>query len=943
MKKAPLRIADYKDVLNLPQTNFPMRANLPQREVEMLARWQELDLYRKIRETCNGRPKFILHDGPPYANGRAHLGTAFNKILKDIIVKSKTLSGFDSPFIPGWDCHGLPIELNVEKNVGKENLSANEFRQACRNYAVSQIELQLEDFKRLGIIGDWKNPYLTMEFRYEANVVRALAKIVANGHLVRGKKPVHWCTTCGSALAEAEVEYRDKASPSVDVAFDVVDFEEINRRFGVKNEKARVIIPIWTTTPWTLSVNEAVSVNSDLHYALVKSELYDQLTYLVLAKDLVNSIMQRYRINNYKVRGNLKGEKLEGLRLKHPFLHRTVPIILGEHVTITAGTGNVHTAPAHGLEDYLVAEKYNLPINNLIDARGLFVKGTFLVAGQSIFKANELIIALLADSKHLLHTETIQHSYPHCWRHKTPLIFRATPQWFIGMDKKGLRNQALTEIKKVKWIPAWGQERIRKMIADRPDWCISRQRLWGIPIPLFVDKQSGNLHPNTPDLMEKVAQLIEKNSVDVWFNLEKKTLLGDEAERYEKITDVLDIWFDSGVTHFGVLEKQLELHVPAELYLEGSDQHRGWFQSSLLTALAIRNEAPYKTVLTYGFVVDGRGRKMSKSLGNVILSADVVKNLGADVLRLWAASMDYTVEVNASYEILKRTSDAYRRIRNTARFLLSNLYDFNPRKDIVTVEKLVALDRWAIVMTQRLQDKIIAAYDQYRFPIIYQEIHNFCTVKMGSFYLDILKDRLYTSKKTGLARRSAQTALYYITEAFVRWVAPIISFTVDEIWQFIPGNREESVFLTQWFSDFPIIKLCEEEDQEWRVLLQIRDEVNKVLEHCRKEDKIGSALSAEVLLYADKNLYSALAKLGDELRFVLITSAAKVFPIKEKTKAAFSTSLPGLFLEIRILKFKKCARCWQCQSSVGQIERHPDLCERCVNNAFGDGEERRFA
>lgn len=943
MKKTPLRIANYKDILNLPQTDFPMRANLPQRELEILTRWQELDLYRKIRETCNGRPKFILHDGPPYANGRAHLGTAFNKILKDIIVKSKTLSGFDAPFVPGWDCHGLPIELNVEKNVGKENLSANEFRQACRHYAVSQIELQLEDFKRLGIIGDWKNPYLTMAFRYEANVVHALAKIVANGHLVRGKKPVHWCITCGSALAEAEVEYRDKTSPSVDVAFDVVDLEEISRRFDVKNEKIRVIVPIWTTTPWTLPVNEAVSVNADLHYALIKSELHDRLTYLILAKDLVDSIMQRYRINNYEIRSSLKGKKLEGLRLQHPFLHRTVPIILSEHVTIKSGTGNVHTAPAHGLEDYLVAEKYNLPINNLIDARGLFVEGTFLVAGQSVFKANELIITLLADSKHLLHTETIQHSYPHCWRHKTPLIFRATPQWFISMDKKGLRNQALTEIEKVRWIPAWGQVRIRKMIADRPDWCISRQRLWGIPIPLFVDKQSGNLHPNTPDLMEKVAQLIEKNSVDAWFNLEKKTLLGDEAERYEKITDVLDIWFDSGVTHFGVLEKQLELHVPAELYLEGSDQHRGWFQSSLLTALAIRNKAPYKTVLTYGFVVDSRGRKMSKSLGNVILSADVVKNLGADVLRLWAASMDYTVEVNVSSEILKRTSDAYRRIRNTARFLLSNLYDFNPRKDIVAAEQLVTLDRWAIAITQRLQDKIIAAYDQYRFSIIYQAIHNFCTVNMGSFYLDILKDRLYTSKKTGLARRSAQTALYYITEAFVRWIAPIISFTVDEIWKFIPGDREASVFLTQWFSDFPVIKLCEEEDQAWRVLLQIRDEVNKVLEHCRKENKIGSALTAEVLLYADKNLYSVLAKLGDELRFVLITSAAKVFSIKEKTKAAFSTSLPGLFLEIRILKFKKCVRCWQCQSSVGQIEGHLDLCKRCVNNAFGNGEERRFA
>lgn len=937
-------MTDYKDTLNLPRTDFPMRANLPQREPETLTRWKALDLYRKIREACYGRPKFILHDGPPYANGRAHLGTAFNKTLKDIIVKSKTLSGFDSPFVPGWDCHGLPIELNVEKHVGKENLSDNEFRQACRDHAASQIKLQQRDFERLGVIGDWENPYLTMDFCYEADTVRALAKIVANGYLFRGKKPVYWCMTCGSALAEAEVEYRDKASSSADVSFEAIDFKDVYRRFGIKNEKSRVIVPIWTTTPWTLPSNEGVSVNPDLYYALVKSELRGQSTFLVLARALVDGTMQRYRIEDYGVYGHIQGEKLEGIQLQHPFLDQVVPIILGEHVTTEVGTGNVHTAPAHGLEDYLVAEKYNLPINNLVDAQGHFIEGVFLVSGQSVFKANESIVVFLADSGRLLHTETIYHSYPHCWRHKTPLIFRATPQWFIGMDKKGLRNQAVAETEKVTWIPTWGRARIGNMIANRPDWCISRQRLWGIPIPFFVNKKSGGLHPNTPALMEKIAQLIEKNSVDAWFNLEPKTLLGDEAEYYEKVTDVLDIWFDSGITHFSVLEKRSELHVPADLYLEGSDQHRGWFQSSLLTALAIQNKVPYKTVLTYGFVVDKRGRKMSKSLGNVIVPVDVVENLGADVLRLWVASVDYSIEVNVSDEILERTSDAYRRIRNTARFLLSNLYDFNPTEDIVATKQLVALDRWAIVTTQRLQEKIITAYAHYRFPTIYQAIHNFCTVGMGSFYLDILKDRLYTSKKTGLARCSAQTALYYIAEAFLRWVAPIISFTADEMWQFMPGNREASVFLTQWFSGFPKIKLHQEEDQEWQVLLRIRAEVNKALESYRKEGKIGgSALTAKVLLYADENLHPTLAKLGDELRFILITSEAKVFPIKEKTKAAFSTSLPELALEIRISEFKKCARCWQRQPSVSQIEEHPDLCERCVSNAFGEGEERRFA
>lgn len=934
---------DYKNTLNLPRTNFPMRANLPYREAEILARWQELNLYQKIRKACIGRPKFILHDGPPYANGRVHLGTAFNKILKDIVVKSKTLSGFDSPFVPGWDCHGLPIELNVEKNVGKETLSPNEFRQACRDYAASQIELHREDFKRLGVIGDWQNPYLTMNFHYEADTVRALSKIVANGYLFRGQKPVHWCIACGSALAEAEVEYRNKMSHSIDVAFEVVNFREVPRRFGVKNEKIRVIIPIWTTTPWTLLSNEAISVHPDLHYALVKTKLHDQPTYLVVAKNLVDKTMQRYRIEDYKIYGNLKGEKLEGIQLQHPFLNQIVPIILAEHVTTEVGTGNVHTAPAHGLEDYFVAEKYNLPIKNLVDAGGRFLKETFLVGGQSVFKANKPIIVLLADNGRLLQSEIIQHNYPHCWRHKTPLIFRATWQWFIGMNKKELRNFALVEIEKVKWIPTWGLKRIRKMITDRPDWCISRQRLWGIPIPLFIEKESGALHHNMLVLMEKVAQLIEKNSVDAWFNLDPKILLGDDAERYEKVTDVLDVWFDSGVTHFGVLEERSELHVPAELYLEGSDQHRGWFQSSLLTALAIRNKAPYKSVLTYGFVVDSQGRKMSKSLGNVISPADLVKNLGADVLRLWAASMDYTVEVNLSDEILKRASDAYRRIRNTARFLLSNLYDFNPRKDLVVTEELVALDRWAIVVTQRLQKKIITAYDHYRFPLIYQAIHNFCTVEMGSFYLDILKDRLYTSKKTSLARRSAQTALYYIIEALVCWIAPIISFTADEIWQFMPSNREASVFLTQWFSKFPVIKLRKEEDYEWQVLLQVRDEVNKALENYRNDGKISSTLAAEIILYADENLYLILAKLGNELRFILITSEAKVFPIKEKTKEAFSTNLPELVLEIRVSKFKKCARCWQRQHSVGQIEEHPNLCERCISNAFGAGEERRFA
>ena len=939
-------MTDYKNTLNLPQTDFPMRANLSEREPLTLSRWEELNLYQQIREQRKGEPKFILHDGPPYANGCPHLGTALNKTLKDMVIKSKTLAGFNAPFIPGWDCHGLPIELNVEKNLGKAEeapLSGNDFRQACRDYATSQIALQKKDFQRLGVIGDWQNPYLTMNFLYEANTVRALRIIIAKGHLLRGQKPVHWCTACGSALAEAEVEYRDEASPAVDVAFEAVEAEKVRALFSVKNVEARVLMPIWTTTPWTLPANEAVSVHPDLYYVLIECALQDQLTYLILAKEVVSSVVQRYGIDDYEVHGNLKGEALEGIRLCHPFLNRIVPVVLGEHVTTYSGTGNVHTAPAHGLEDYLVAEKYHLPIHNLVDARGRFIEGTLAIAGKSVFQANEPIIVMLADSGHLLHSETIQHSYPHCWRHKTPLIFRATPQWFIGMDKKGLRKMALNTIENLKWIPVRGQARISKMVADRPDWCISRQRLWGIPIPLFVHKNSGELHPDTLVLMERVARLIEKNSVDAWFNVDAKTLLGKEADHYEKVTDVLDVWFDSSVTHFCVLEERSELRVPADLYLEGSDQHRGWFQSSLLTSLAIRDEPPYKAVLTHGYVVDGQGRKMSKSIGNVILPAEVVKNMGADVLRLWVASMDHTVEVNVSTEILKRASDAYRRIRNTARFLLSNLYDFDVKKNKVAPTQLVALDRWAIITVKQLQEKIIAAYEHYRFPVIYQSIHNFCVVEMGSFYLDIIKDRLYTSKTNSIPRRSAQTALYYILEAFVRWLAPILSFTAEEIWQFMPGDREASIFLTHWFSNFPAMTLSEEERKQWQLLLQVRDEVNKALEIARDEERIGSALVAEVLVYADEKLYPVIIKLGEELRFVLITSEAKVFPMEEKSKAAFETNLLGLALEIKVARFKKCARCWQRRSCVGDIEEYADLCERCVSNAFGDGEVRRFA
>lgn len=811
-------MTDYKDTLNLPKTDFAMKADLAKREPQMLSHWQKINLYGLIRKQMAGKPQFILHDGPPYANANIHMGTALNKTLKDIVIKSKTLSGFDAPYVPGWDCHGLPIELNVEKKRGKvgDKLNAKEFRAACREYATTQVACQKEDFERLGILGDWHHPYLTMQQSYEANAVRALAKIVANGHLHRGQKPVHWCTACGSALAEAEVEYKEKVSPAIDVAFDVVDVKKCLSAFKLDLQIQKISIVIWTTTPWTLPANEAIAVNPEFNYVLVNANQ----KYLILAEALLETVMMRYGIIDYKILGTTTGKQLglilpstqvprvnhydednvltgefEGMHIlcQHPFLDRQVPIILGEHVTIEAGTGAVHTAPAHGQDDYVVGAKYNLPMRNPVNAQSCFIDDVKHFAGLHVFKANEPIIEKLRESRHLLHFENITHSYAHCWRHKTPLIFRATPQWFISMEQNHLRENVLKNIPSVQWIPAWGESRITKMIEARPDWCISRQRAWGIPITLLVHKNTGELHPDILAVMEKAACLIEKEGIDAWFDCDIHTLINDGND-YDKITDVLDVWFDSGVSHFCVLEKRPELKEPADLYLEGSDQHRGWFHTSLLTAVAMRENAPYKSVLTHGYVVDAQGRKMSKSVGNTISPADIVKNYGADVLRLWVLASDYTDDISISDEILKRSSDAYRRIRNTTRFLLSNLSDFNLETDMVDADNLVALDAWLITRAQQLQKEIIAAYDAYSFSAIYHAIHNFCSVELGSFYLDVIKDRQYTAAKKGIARRSSQTAMYYLLEAMVRWLAPIMSFTADEIWQFIPGKRNESVF-----------------------------------------------------------------------------------------------------------------------------------------------------
>jgi isoleucyl-tRNA synthetase len=754
-------VADYKHTLNLPETPFPMKAGLPTREPLILKRWQDNNLYQKMRKNAEGRPAFILHDGPPYANGDIHIGHSVNKILKDIILKSKTLSGFDTPYVPGWDCHGLPIELNVEKKVGKPGVkvSASEFRKACREYAQKQVDGQREDFKRLGVMAEWDNPYLTMNFNFEADIIRTLAEIVKQGHLHKGVKPVHWCVDCGSALAEAEVEYEDKTSPAIDVRFAVLDKDAFTTACDASGH-GEIYVPIWTTTPWTLPANQAVSLNPNFDYVLVQAG--DER--LLLAEDLYQNALERYGMTG-EVVARAKGEAFEGILLQHPFYDRKVPVILGDHVTADSGTGAVHTAPGHGQDDFTVGLKYNLKVDNPVAANGTFLPDTPIFAGESVFKANPNVIALLKEKGALLNHVDIQHSYPHCWRHKSPIIFRATPQWFVSMDQNGLRKAAMTAIAETTWMPEWGQKRIEGMVEGRPDWCVSRQRTWGVPIPLFVNQQTGELHPETESIMEKVAQQVDQKGIDAWFESDATDWLGDDAEQYEKVMDTLDVWFDSGVSHACVLARRDYLNRPADLYLEGSDQHRGWFQSSLLTSVASTGKAPYKAVLTHGFVVDAAGKKMSKSLGNVVAPQKVVNNLGADIIRLWVASSDYSAEMSVSDEILKRTADSYRRIRNTARYLLSNLADFNPATDQIAFEAMLPLDQWAVDRAYHVQQDILAAYDKYQFHVIYQKIHNFCAQEMGSLYLDITKDRQYTMKADSVGRRSSQTAMYHILEA----------------------------------------------------------------------------------------------------------------------------------------------------------------------------------
>ena len=928
-------MTDYKDTLNLPKTDFAMKANLPNKEPKMIEFWKEIDLEKAVADARIGRDKFILHDGPPYANGEIHTGHAAQKVLKDIVIKSQTLNGKYAPFVPGWDCHGLPIELNVEKKIGKvgQKVDASEFRAACRQYASSQIDLQKKDFQRLGIIGDWDNPYVTMDYSFEANIIRALGKIISKGHLKRGDKPVHWCVDCKSSLAEAEVEYQDKISTSIDFLFPIAE-EFVEQIFSLTS-KNKNFVASWTTTPWTLPGNLALTVNESFTYQLVEIEHKDEKINLILAKDLVKETMERIDRAKFKILGTCQGNDLVGFKANHPYLDRDSLIISGNHVTTDAGTGIVHTAPGHGLEDYAVCKENGIEVLSPVNGNGTYKDDVERFAGQFVFKANDNIVKTLDDEGVLLGDSSYEHSYPHCWRHKSPVMFRATPQWFISMESKNLLKQSLESVNNIRWEPDWGESRMTTMLESRPDWCISRQRTWGVPIALLIHKETGDLHPKSQEIIEKVSELVEIKGIQAWHDVQISDLIED-PESYEKITDCLDVWFDSGVTHACVLSENEKLQFPADLYLEGSDQHRGWFQSSLLTSIAINEEPPYKAVLTHGFVVDGDGKKMSKSLGNVISPQKIWETMGADVLRTWIASTDYTKEIVLSDDILKRSSDSYRRIRNTIRFLLGNLSDFDGKK--VSPEKMTQLDKWMIHRCKNLQDEIIQDYLDYNFHQAFQKIHNYCANDLGGFYLDILKDRLYTSKQDSDARRSAQLALSNILQALLRWISPILSFTAEEAWQSL-DNEIKSVHLLEWFNDWVEVGDLEFSDEDWKEILELRSEVNKHIEEARNNEIIGSSLDAEIEILCGDKLFNLLEEFNEELRFIFITSEAKAI----LNKIDVSDENNKIQITVKKSSNEKCVRCWHSRPEVGSIKDNESICNRCFENVYGEGEVRNFA
>lgn len=942
-------MADYRKTLNLFDTPLPMRGNLAKREPGWLADWEKKGIYRQIRKVSAGRPKFILHDGPPYANGNLHLGHALNKILKDMIVRSRTLAGFDAPYVPGWDCHGLPIEHKVEVTHGK-GLPGAKVRTLCREYAATQVNIQMAEFKRLGVLGDWENPYLTMNFANEANEIRALAEMVKGGYVFKGLKPVNWCFDCGSALAEAEVEYADKTSPAVDVAFplDAASQGTLAAAFGLSALAKPVFAVIWTTTPWTLPSNQALNIHPEYEYALVDAG--ERL--LVLARELVESCAARYGLAAPAVLATCKGAALAGVRFRHPFsgtgeafYDRPSPVFLAEYVTLDAGTGIVHSSPAHGVDDFqscMVNGMKQDDIISIVTDDGHFATHVPFFGGQDIWKANAAIMDKLNDAGTLLARGKISHSYMHCWRHKTPLIYRATAQWFVGMDRPGvdgrtLREKALAGVDSTAFFPAWGQARLHAMIANRPDWCISRQRNWGVPIPFFLHRETGELHPRTLELMEEVAKRVEQHGIEAWFALDPAELLGSEAADYTKVTDTLDVWFDSGTTHWHVLRGSHpngHTHGPrADLYLEGSDQHRGWFHSSLLTGCAIDGHPPYKALLTHGFTVDSQGRKMSKSLGNVILPQEVSEKLGAEILRLWVAATDYSGELSISPEILDRVVETYRRLRNTLCFLLANTRadDFNPQADLLPPEEWLDIDHYALALTRRLQTRVTGDFDRYEFHKAVQALQNFASEDLGAFYLDILKDRLYTTARASRPRRAAQSALWHITQTIVRLIAPILSFTAEEIWTII--GQGDSVMLQTWHT---LPELPDEPTllARWQRIRDTRATVLREIEVLRGQGQVGASLAAEAHIAAAGETHAALASLGADLKFVMMTSAVH---LDEDPTAAEPR------ITVRPSTHQKCERCWHYHPGVGTIAEHPTLCPRCHSTLHGDGEPREHA
>lgn len=921
---------DYSKTLNLPKTDFPMRANLPEREPEFLKFWDEIDIYQKVGEKNSGRPKFILHDGPPYANGHIHLGHVLNKVLKDIVVKFHSMSGYDAPYVPGWDTHGLPIEQQAIKAFGlnRHEIDPVEFRNKCKDFALKFVNIQRAEFKRLGVRGLWEKPYLTLMPHYEARQIGVFGDMAEKGYIYKGLKPVYWCATCETALAEAEVEYGDKHSSSIYVRFPVKNGK------GVLSEKDTYVV-IWTTTPWTLPANVAISLHPDFEYVLLRC---GQDKYLV-ARELKDNFLATTGLRDAEVIGNYKGSELELIECGHPFADRTSLLILGEHVTLEQGTGCVHTAPGHGMEDFVVGKKYNLPVISPVDAKGRFTEEGGLFAGQFYLDANKAVIEELNNQGHLMHHATVLHQYPHCWRCKKPVFFRATEQWFASID--GFRQAILDAIRTVRWIPGWGEERIYNMVDNRGDWCISRQRSWGVPIPIFYCQDCGKELINHKTI-KHLQGLFRQYGSDVWFARPARELLPSGTAcpqcgclEFTKETDIMDVWFDSGTSHFGVLDEKSvwpDLCRPADLYLEGSDQHRGWFNSSLSTSVAVTGQAPYRAVLTHGFVVDEQGRKQSKSLGNVVDPAKVIKQLGADILRLWVSSADYRSDLAASPSILKQVTEAYRKIRNTCRFLLGNLSDFDPARHRVLREEMLEIDRWAQARLQILVQKTTSAYFDYEYHVVYHSIHDFCTIDMSALYLDIIKDRLYTMPAASIERRSAQTVMYDVLSVLVRLMAPVLSFTSEEIWRHMPGDKSGLVSvqlaeMPEAIEDYLDVEL----EQKWERLLAVRGEVTKALEAARRDKLIGNSLEAVVDLYAGQELYAFLEPMSAGLATLFIVSEVALEPLgSEPASARKNESIPELAVAVRPAGAGKCERCWMYHEGVGADAGHPTLCPRCA-------------